>query len=220
MTRPLNVMVIESHGGAGAEAARALGAAGHRVQRCHDDDSRGFPCRGVIDPTDCPLARHTDVALLVRRRVTPTPTALEQGVACAIRAGVPVVEAGPDALDPYGPWVAARVEDDVVATCEAASEAALGGLRRDILRLAGPVFAGAGITAGEAECRLEPDATQLRVRFDLPSAVAPAVKQALAVRVLDAVRGGQRTYGPVQVTVHGPAHPPDVEPPPGRGPWA
>jgi hypothetical protein len=34
--------------------------------------------------------------------------------------------------------------------------------------------------------------------------VAPAVKQALAVWVLDAVRGAEQTYGPVQITVHGP----------------
>jgi hypothetical protein len=39
------------------------------------------------------------------------------------------------------------------------------------------------------------------VRFDLPVSVSSAVRQALAVRVLDALRGAGRTYGPVQVSV-------------------
>jgi hypothetical protein len=202
MTRPLDVLVIESHRGAAASAVQALEAAGHHVHRCYDGDSQGFPCRGVIDPRECPLARHADVALLVRSHVAPRPTALEQGVNCAIRADVPLVEAAPAALDPYEPWLAARVDDDVVATCEAASDAALGELRREILRLATPILFGAGIPASRTVCRIEPDATRLRVRFEVPGAVTPAVKQALAVRVLDAVRCVGRTYGPVEISVH------------------
>jgi hypothetical protein len=116
---------------------------------------------------------------------------------------VPLVEDGPVVLDPFEPWLAASVERDVVATCEAASDGALGELRREILRLAAPILFGAGIVASEAVCRIEPQATRLHVRFDLPVAVAPRVKQALAVRVLDAVRGAGRTYGPVEVTVRG-----------------
>jgi hypothetical protein len=201
MTTPLEVLVIESYPGAAAWAVHDLEAAGHRVQRCYDEDAPGFPCRGVLDAARCPLARHADVALLVRGRVAPRPTALEQGVTCALRAAVPLVEAGPAALDPFADWLAARVDDDVVATCEAASDAAFGELRRDILRLAAPVLLAAGIGANQADCRLEPVATQLSVRFDLPATVDPAVRQALAVRVLDAVRRSRRTYGPVRVSV-------------------
>jgi hypothetical protein len=204
MTRPLDVLVIESHPGVAASAVHALEAAGHHVQRCYDDDSLGFPCRGVIDPAECPLARHSDVALLVRGRVAPRPTELEQGASCALRAGVPLVEDGPVALDPFGPWLAARVDEDVVTTCEAVSDTAPGELRREILRLAAPIFFSAAIPANQARCRIEPQATRLHVRFDLPVAVAPRVKQALGVRVLDAVRGAGRTYGPVEVTVRGP----------------
>jgi hypothetical protein len=201
MTKPLEVLVIESHRGAAAAAVHDLEAAGHHVQRCHDEDGPGFPCRGVIEASECPLARHTDVALLVRSRVAPRPTPLEQGATCAIRAGVPLVEAGPDALDPFEHWLAARVDHDVVAACEAASGAALVELRREILRLVAPVLLAAGIAADRAMCRLEPEATRLNVRFDLPVSVTPLVRQALAVRVLDAVRGAGRTYGPVQVSV-------------------
>jgi hypothetical protein len=202
MTKPLDVLVIESHPGAAAEAVQSLKAAGHHVLRCYDDDSNSFPCLGVTDPAECPLARRTDVALLVRRRVAPRPTALEQGATCAIRAGVPLVEAGPEPLDPFEPWLAARVDDNVVATCEAVSDTAIGELRREILRLAAPILFSAGILTTQALCRIEPEATRLHVQFDLPAAVTTAVKQALAVRVLDAVRGAGRTYGPVHVSVH------------------
>jgi hypothetical protein len=204
MTRPLDVLVIESHPGDAASAVHALEAAGHHVHRCYDDDSLGFPCRGVVDPAECPLARRSDVALLVRGRVAPRPTELEQGASCALRAGVPLVEDGPVALDPFEPWLAARVDQNVVATCEAVSDTALGELRREILRLAAPIFLSAAIPASQARCRIGPQATRLHVRFDLPVAVAPRVKQALAVRVLDAVRGAGRTYGPVEVTARGP----------------
>jgi hypothetical protein len=204
MTRPLDVLIIESHRGVAASAVDGLEAAGHHVHRCHDDDSDGFPCRGVTDPAGCPLARHMDVALLVRHRVAPRSTPLEQGVACAVRADVPVVEDGPAALDPYEPWLAARVDGDVVSACEAATDAALGDLRREVLRMADPILSGAGIPAGQALCHIEPETTRLGVRFDLPVAVTPAVKQALAVRALDAVRAAGRTYGPVEVSVHAP----------------
>lgn len=205
MTRPLDVLIIESHRGAAAAAARALEAAGHATSRCHDDDSHGFPCRGVIDPADCPLDEHPDVALLVRQRIAPRPTPLEHGVSCAIRAGVPLVEVGPDTLDPYEPWLAARVEvgADVVPTCEAVGGAALDDLRRAILRVASPLLAGLGLSPHEVACRVEPDAARLHVHFDVPLVVGPGVEQALAVRVLDAVRTAGRTYGAVGVSVHG-----------------
>jgi hypothetical protein len=142
------------------------------------------------------------VALIVRSRDALSPTALEQGAACAIRAGVPLVEAGPAALDPYEPFLAARAGDDIVSTCKAASEGALDDLRGAILRLVAPTLASAGIPTGQTVCRVEPAATRMQVTFDLPVAVTPAVKQAVAVRVLDAVRCAPRTYGPVQVSVH------------------
>jgi hypothetical protein len=206
MSESLDVLVIESHRGAAASAVRALEAAGHRIQRCHDQDSSGFPCRGVIDPADCPLAGHADVALLVRSRVTPRPTALEQGATCAIRAGVPLVEAGPAALDPYEPWLAARVDSaaELVATCEAACDASLAELHREVLRLCAPILFAAGILTRQAVCRIQREATGLLVQFTLPLPVSGAVKRALSVRVLDAVRSAGHTYGPTRVSVQAP----------------
>jgi len=206
MTSPLDILVIESHPGAGAQAARQLEAAGHHVVRCHDSDSRGFPCRGVVDPQECPLSAVPDVALLVRSRVDPRPTPLEHGVSCALRAGVPLVEAGPATLDPYEPWLATRVERaaDIVATCETVAAAVGRTLRADVLRRIETIVRGIGARPGAVDCRLEQRGGGLRVHLDLPVVVGPGVEQAIAVRVLDAVRAGDRTVGSVDVSVHGP----------------
>ncbi|HET6951730.1 MAG TPA: hypothetical protein VFI47_15210 [Acidimicrobiales bacterium] len=207
MTRALDVLVIESHRGAAAAAVQALEAAGHHTLRCHDADSKGFPCRGVVDTADCPLEATPDVALIVRKRIDPGPTPLEHGASCAIRAGIPLVELGPPQLDPFEPWLDARVDDasDVVATCEAVGGAADRDLRASILRMASPVLSGLGVPEHDIACRVESENTRLRVHFDLPVSVGPGVEQALAVRVLDALRSGGRTYGAVGVLVHGPA---------------
>lgn len=96
------------------------------------------------------------------------------------------------------------IEGQPRAEGAAATDPALDELRREIIRRVTPVLSGAGIAADRTMCRIEPATTRLDVRFDLPAAVTPATKQALAVRVLDAVRGAGRTYGPVQVSVHDP----------------
>jgi hypothetical protein len=201
MTRPLDVLVVESRHGVAAEAVRSLEDAGHVVTTCYDDDSDGFPCRGLLDPAACPLNGQPDVALVVRHRVAPHPKPLEGGVVCALRAGVPVVESGPAPLDPYEPWLTARVDGDVVAACEHASSAALDALGRRILGLTTPILTGAGVPPGSATCHVEPDGLGLHVRFALPGAVSTRVRHALAVRVLDALRGAGRTYGRVDVVV-------------------
>lgn len=83
----------------------------------------------------------------------------------------------------------------------AAEVDALTGLRREILRLTAPVLDGAGIPIHRVVCHLRPAAGRLDVQFELPTTVPAAVKQALAVRVLDAVRGAGRTFGHVEVSV-------------------
>jgi hypothetical protein len=202
MTRPLDVLVIESRRGAAAEAVRALEEAGHRPLTCWDEVS-GLPCRGVATPDDCPLARRPDVALLVRPRVDPHAASLETGALCALRAGVPVVESGPRALDPYDPWLAGRVGDEgIVAACEAGASQALDELRREILRRVAPTLAATGILVCDARCTIEDVNMRLHVHFDLPAPIDRASQQALAVRVLDALGSSRRTFGGVDVSVH------------------
>ncbi len=204
MTAQLDVLVIESHPGAAAAATDALEAAGHRTSTCDPEGAdREFPCRAVIDPADCPLDARPDVALLVRDR-NGEPGVREQGASCAIRAGVPLVEAGPPALDPYEPWLAGRVEGDgdVVAACEAARIAALGATRRRILTLVRPSLAAARITMADVACGIEPRGAGLRVRFDIQAPVAAGLCQTLAVRTLDAVRDARQPYEHVSVSVN------------------
>jgi hypothetical protein len=98
---------------------------------------------------------------------------------------------------------ATAVRENSPDTARDTADTALGELRREVLRRAGPTLATAGIPVDRAECRIETETMRLHVRFDLPVAVTPGVQQALAVRVLDAVRSAGRTYPPVNVTVHG-----------------
>jgi hypothetical protein len=205
MFRPLDVLVMESQRGAADAAVDALVTAGHAVHRCHQADDRGFPCVGVIRPDDCPIDRRVDVALLVRPHVEPRPSPLEDGVSCAIRAGVPLVENGSDLLDPFDPWVAERVatELDVVAACTRAAERSLDPLRADVLDRLTVLLEGKGIRPDEITCRFVRDGGSLTVELDVPAPVERRLEQAMAVRVLDAVRSSKRTYGEVDVRVSG-----------------
>lgn len=206
MTRSLDVLVLESRDGVATEAARSLEAAGHRVHRCHEPGDRGFPCRGVTEPNGCPIDGHVDVALLVRGRVTPRPTPLEDGVSCAVRAGIPIVEEGSDLLDPFDPWITDRVraDGDVAMACALAADRALDPLRESIRAKIGPLLTAAGIAPATVGCDVDPDGSSLQVHLDVPVEVDRSLEQAIGVRVLDAVRGFHQTFGSVHVLVHQP----------------
>src|SRR3546814_11583513 len=111
----MDVLLIQSRPGAARAAAESLEAAGHRVHLCHEPGEPAFPCKGLVDPSSCPLEGHIDVALLVRPRIAPRTTAVEDGVTCALRAGVPLVEQGSQVLAPYAPWVTLRPPPDANA---------------------------------------------------------------------------------------------------------
>lgn len=184
-------------------ATEELVAAGHRVHRCHDPAAPSFPCRGLDDPSECPLEGAIDVALLVRHHVHPHPSPLEDGVACAIRAGVPLVEQGPEILDPYTPWVTARVgHESVAAACEQAVVTAFEPIADDVLQRCAVVLEAAGMSAEGVECRLELEWPRLIVHIDVPGPAAKGLREALAVRALDAVQAGRRSYDKVNVQVH------------------
>jgi hypothetical protein len=160
----------------------------------------------VKEPDGCPIDHHIDVAVLVRRKVTPRPTPLEDGVSCALRAGVPIVEDGPEALDPFESWIADRVrpDGDVVVACALAADRAYDPLRENVRTKILPLLAAAGVDPALVGCDVEPDAFALNVHLDVPVVVDTALEQALGVRVLDAVRASGRTYGQVHVQVHHP----------------
>jgi hypothetical protein len=204
MTEMLDVLVVESHPGVGAAAVKRLEAAGHRVHRCYDDRDRGFPCRGLATPSACPIEGHVDVALAMRTGFAPAPTHFEEGVPCAIRAGIPIVEHGSDARDPFSPWVSMHLVpgDDVVSACTEAVEQSFDPLRQLVASRIAKLLVAASIDPDEVSSRFDVTGSAVDVHLDLPTVVSRAIEQALAVRVLDAVRASGRTYSRVDVHVH------------------
>lgn len=194
----LDVLLVESSPGAGSHDADQLEAAGHRVLRCHDPGQEGFPCRAVADPSACPIEDGVDVALLVRRRVTPRPTEHEHGVTCVLRAGIPLVEHGPAALDPYAEHLTGRTDGDVAAACEDAAEHGYDALRESIAVRIGRLIATAGHAPDEVKVDFRRRGGDLRIELAGPP-LSTAIRQAITVRVLDALGGTGRTYGRVDV---------------------
>jgi hypothetical protein len=201
MTRPLQVLLLESHPSTGEAAAAALAAAGHEVVRCHSVDSPGFPCIGLTDREACPLRHGIDVAVDVRRSRGAEPSALEDGVGCALRSGVPVVEITDDAAageSPFGPWTMPGTVGDIVATCEAASQAGFEGLRQAIVEKLEPLFAANGVPPCSIDCEIERNGRGLLVHLIGPP-VGPGLRQAASVRAYDAVRAGDRSFEDVRL---------------------
>ena len=89
---------------------------------------------------------------------------------------------------------------------------ALDRLRTAILRRVAPALSSAGVARDGTGCRIDPGSTALTVHLDVPVPVTDAVRRAVAVRVLDAVRGAGRTYGTVHVEVEEPRHATAVPP--------
>ncbi len=193
MGTPLDVLLIESHPGVATSRAEELEVAGHRVHRCwaptvergHADDGRE-PCTGVTG-SGCPIDAGVDVALLVRRGVSPRVRVTESGVGCAIRAGVPVVEDGAVALDPFGPYIARRAGTDVARACEQAVDEVWSQVEATLRRTTAHLLAEEGIDPEDVHLRAEVTDDALVVRIEGP-AMGPRLRQALAVRAADALR--------------------------------
>jgi hypothetical protein len=214
MRERLDILVMEAEPHTNDAAITALEAAGHRVHRCHDADSPGFPCRGALDRTACPVDLDLDVALLMRHGIRPEVSPLEAGATCAIRADVPIVELGTDLLDPFAPWVDRRIASAAEApgACEDVAIHSRDPLRRAIRNRISALLDAAGIDSTAVECTIGGGSTSLDVHLDLPEPVGVRVEHALAVRVLDAIRSSGRTYGKIDVSVSPNGEPAATEP--------
>lgn len=206
MTTHLDVLLLESLPGTADTAAAALAEAGHRVHRCFEHsgaDPSAFACAAMADPDGCPLDASVDVALLAREHAGTAPGPRERAVACAVRAGVPIVATGSDPLDELAPWIDRRAAgDEVVPACEAAADRPWDELRAAIVDRLGLLLHDAAIDADEVAVRLETDGGDLGVHLDLPRPVGLRVEHVLAVRTLDAVRNAARSFDQVRVFVH------------------
>jgi hypothetical protein len=198
----LNVMVLESEHRAADEAEQELAEAGHVVLRCHEPGEPTFPCRGLVDESTCPLHSHViDVALTVRSRVRSQPAPSEDGVRCALMSRVPLVVAGPSALDPYD-GLETRALDrtyDVVATCEAAAAAELPGHARRAEVVLADTF-GAG-RASAAKVSVIRRGGMLRVLVTGLDDVTHEERRAAVVRIVGAVRAFDRAARTIDVVV-------------------
>lgn len=204
MERPLDVLIMETTRGGARSAVVELEAAGHRTHRCRDDGAPAFPCRGVVDPSTCPLEGPVDVTLVVRNTVHPSTSTLEDGVSCSLRAGVPVVEDGTSILDPFEGWLTTRVGDRSVASaCEEAASTGFAGLVTDVVASCARLVRTWGGDPGEMGCRTHTAWPSLQVEVEVPVHLNQGQQEALAVRALDAVRAGRRSFGKVNVQVHG-----------------
>jgi hypothetical protein len=182
----LNVMVIENESGVSDSAASELRAAGHTVLSCHEAEGASFPCRGVVDPTACPLHSHpVDVALLVRSGRRAQPTESEDGARCALVHRVPLVVAGDPVLDPYDEYATRTLGRtyDVVDACELAATGPIEALSR---RATEVVHAVAGAGQGHAEVTRRHG--RLQVRVAPGDAMTPEESTRVAVRVAMALR--------------------------------
>lgn len=203
MREPLDILVMQSQPQVDDGAIAALEAAGHRVHSCHDEDSAGFPCRGAVDRSACPVDLDLDVALLMRRGVRPQATPLEAGATCAIRADVPIVELGTDLLDPFAPWITRRIVSatEALEACEEVAVHNRDPLRQAIQEKIAALLGAAGIDPAAVDCTIQGGRASLEVHLELPDPVGLRLEHTLAVRVLDTVRASGRTYGQIDVSV-------------------
>jgi hypothetical protein len=163
---------------------------GHTVLSCHDHATAAFPCRGVAQPSACPLQTHAvDVALVVRLGTRAQPTLGEDGARCALVHRVPLVVAGTPLFDPFDDFASRTIDRtyDVVGACEEAASAPLTALSArataalyDVLEPSSP--------AARATAVVHRVAGRLDVRILRGRAMTKDERSRAAVRIVMALR--------------------------------
>ncbi len=190
----MKVLVLENVDGAADGAIAALEAGGHRVSRCHEPGQPAFPCSELSRPGSCPIENSPlDVALTVRSG-TAAPTCLEDGLACARRAHIPIVVAGDVIPNPFSRFTTEAVEG-IAGVVEACERAAVAPLPDHSARATGALRAtldahGVGVEGRAEVTRRE---GRLRVVLELPEEVPADVAGKAATRVMGVVRGLDRS---------------------------
>jgi len=158
-------------------AAEALEAAGHTVRRCHEGRSPSntvgpagwVPCTAMTGGS-CPLDEPVDVALLAKGAMTPWG-APANGIGCAVRSGVPVVEEvdGDVRLGPAAPWIDRRAaSEDVVREVEVAAEEAFLPVLAQLRERARVMLEEVGVDPADIEARFDVDGDTIAIRVSGP----------------------------------------------------
>ncbi len=200
----MKVLVLEGEQGAADEVMRQLDEAGHEVSRCHDRDADSFPCQGMVEGHSCPLdGEGVDVALVVRGDLSPSLSAREDGVRCALRRHIPLVLAGTTAGSPYESWAAAVHEGvtEIVGTVEAAAAAPLPRHGEAAVRGVEDLLREEGIDPAAVAIEVHRSTNQLRIAIASSVPLEQRLADALAVRAQAAVRGLDAYASKVDVTV-------------------
>lgn len=206
MTRSLDVLLIETEVNAGLYAAEELGAGGHRVHRCYPgsqitetDHPGSSPMCVAITDGACPIDDGSiDVAVVAGSGAKDRPALTAAGVTCALRRHIPLV-ADDTCPSTFGSRLAGRANGDVVGACVRAADDSFADLRTDILTRIAPTIAAEHLDPKAIGCRFETDGPRLNITVTGPQA-SQAIRQALGVRVLDALRAAGRVYGQVNVS--------------------
>lgn len=124
----MKLLLIESRPGVATDLRCELEHAGHDVSSCYDADTNS-PCRGVHEPSSCPLeSRHVDLAVVARPRGEPD-SLFEMGAVCAERHRSPVIHVDPTIpprdVDTIVRRAAAAGKDRIEAAYSAVVRAAL-----------------------------------------------------------------------------------------------
>ncbi|NLV54936.1 MAG: hypothetical protein GXY13_04910 [Acidimicrobiales bacterium] len=203
---PLTVLLLESRPDGAAVEAERLAAAGHRVARCHEhrpagpdsasagsDPDAWTPCTALTHGT-CPLDSWVDVALLAHD-VPGSRHEPANGLGCAVRAGVPVVEQVDAEGDP-DPWIDRQAtRDRVVDACEVAAVESYAPIVERLRETAAPLLEPLGVDPADVDATFEVDgaiadgAVVIRITGpELPGRVA----EALSERAIAALRDSGR----------------------------
>ena len=202
----MDVLLVETDLDRAHDVAGRLAVAGHRVWRCHDHDGPAFPCRAITTGT-CPVEDPgVDIAVTVRKAHAVDPRPAEDGVACALRAHIPVVVAT-DGENPFGELAAAVVtQSDVVDECErllAAPAPRHSAIASEALGRALARHASSDASGTEPEATVRRSAAGLRVELGGLARLDGRTRGMVVTRVVAALRAFDRCAPTIDVVTTG-----------------
>lgn len=199
----MDVLVLDTHGRSGQLAQRQLEESGHRVLRCHEQDSTDFACVALDDPAACPLnGDAVDVALVVRDQPSSGAIAPEDGAACALRRFVPLVIADETGSHPFHDRATATISGTagVVDACVQAATARLTRHEPVALAMLRTTLASQDVSTDDCDVivRRSGDVTRIELRA---AGLDTRLRSMVATRVGAAIRAMDHTTPRLSIAV-------------------